>query len=619
MQGLAPVAEFFAKIKALWDDISGVNPLLVCTCSGCTCNLIQKILKQQQEKRLVQLLMKLDAKYAGVRTNLLMMQPLPTILVAYRLLMQEEKQRQVSMVDDSGTMAFAADGRRYNSSYNSPPRPTGNFRFQNTGQMRPNFSSGSTGFNKYKGKKIAAIVYGEEENDHESSYETAHISMGQYNPFLQMVNQDGSQSGVNSAGTSNASAQNFLQTPGSAYVADTCLLTCFNTKWIIDSGAIDHMCSYLDLFDSYHKHTKYPNTITVANGKQVVVEHIGIVKFQNGIELKNVLHVPNFQFNLISSHKLCKDLGCDIKFTHDTCVIQDPHKNSSLVLGKLESGLYAVNDGGELLQQKNQSRLNMIAFVKYVPRLNKPDYLFLLVQMSINTWTFLLRNKSDAVKIIENFAILVANQFNKTIKCIRSDNAKELCEEELHDTPQQNAVVERKHRHLLEIARALYFQSNVPEFLWGECLLAATHLINRMPLSSIGFLSPYERNQSGTYKAIYQPVKPPSWWNNYVACEAHHWCNIVVFDDLPAPHRALICQTNKVTEPVSYFEASQNPEWVFAMQKEIQALMDNDTWDLVQLPKGKKAIGCKWVFKVKLKADGSVERLKARLVAKGFT
>lgn len=54
------------------------------------------------------------------------------------------------------------------------------------------------------------------------------------------------------------------------------------------------------------------------------------------------------------------------------------------------------------------------------------------------------------------------------------------------------------------------------------------------------------------------------------------------------------------------------------MQNEISALVANNTWDLVPLPAGKKSIGCKWVYKVKLKADGSLERYKARLVAKGY-
>ncbi|KAL5830764.1 hypothetical protein ACOSQ4_016118 [Xanthoceras sorbifolium] len=61
------------------------------------------------------------------------------------------------------------------------------------------------------------------------------------------------------------------------------------------------------------------------------------------------------------------------------------------------------------------------------------------------------------------------------------------------------------------------------------------------------------------------------------------------------------------------------PEWTNAVMEELEALQRNKTWDITELPKGKKAVGCKWVFTVKHKADGSVERYKARLVAKGFT
>ena len=55
------------------------------------------------------------------------------------------------------------------------------------------------------------------------------------------------------------------------------------------------------------------------------------------------------------------------------------------------------------------------------------------------------------------------------------------------------------------------------------------------------------------------------------------------------------------------------------MDEEYRSLMANDTWDLVLLPKGRKLVRCKWVYKIKYASDGSVERLKARLVTKGFS
>ena len=78
---------------------------------------------------------------------------------------------------------------------------------------------------------------------------------------------------------------------------------------------------------------------------------------------------------------------------------------------------------------------------------------------------------------------------------------------------------------------------------------------------------------------------------------------------------------SEVDEPSTIQEAKSSdhaPEWKVATNAEYNSLIENKTWKLVELPPGRKAIGCKWMFKLKHDVDGRVERFKARLVAKGY-
>ncbi len=71
--------------------------------------------------------------------------------------------------------------------------------------------------------------------------------------------------------------------------------------------------------------------------------------------------------------------------------------------------------------------------------------------------------------------------------------------------------------------------------------------------------------------------------------------------------------------PRTVQEALDDSNWRIAVMEEMNALRKNNTWSITDLPQDTKIIRCKWVFTVKCKADGSVERYKERLVAKGFT
>lgn len=59
--------------------------------------------------------------------------------------------------------------------------------------------------------------------------------------------------------------------------------------------------------------------------------------------------------------------------------------------------------------------------------------------------------------------------------------------------------------------------------------------------------------------------------------------------------------------------------WLKAMKSKIKSLEENKTWPLVDSPKGRKAMQCKWIFEVKTNADGTIDKCKARLVAQGFS
>ena len=136
--------------------------------------------------------------------------------------------------------------------------------------------------------------------------------------------------------------------------------------------------------------------------------------------------------------------------------------------------------------------------LKYASRFKCNSFITIADDYSRYTWIFLIKNKSDFLCIFTQFYEYVLTQFDKRIKCIRSDNVKELSsgdtlsffnskgiisQTSCVDTPQQNGVVERKHRHLLEVARAFHFQSKLPNIIWADCIQCATHLINRMPLT----------------------------------------------------------------------------------------------------------------------------------------
>ncbi|PNX83829.1 beta-galactosidase [Trifolium pratense] len=89
--------------------------------------------------------------------------------------------------------------------------------------------------------------------------------------------------------------------------------------------------------------------------------------------------------------------------------------------------------------------------------------------------------------------------------------------------------------------------------------------------------------------------------------------------NLSESNKSFANQLSVISIPNSVQDALADPKWKAAMNEEMNSLQKNETWDLVDCPKGKKPVGCRWVYTVKYKPDGEIERYKARLVAKGYT
>ena len=134
-------------------------------------------------------------------------------------------------------------------------------------------------------------------------------------------------------------------------------------------------------------------------------------------------------------------------------------------------------------------------------------FLIIVYDHTRYSWIYLLKLKYETLLILQTFFNYVQNHFNKSIKTLRSDNVLEFditqsqqffaTHDIIHQTScirtsQQNARVERKHRYILETARALRFQANLPLSFWGDCVMTAIHLINRLSDSVLNFKTPYE-------------------------------------------------------------------------------------------------------------------------------
>ena len=365
-QGAEDITSYFTKVKSLWDQLDDLDEIPICTCSSA-----DKMLKREQNQKLLQFLMGLNDDYNSIRGNILMMSPLPTISQVYSMLVQEEKQREIRssghFLGDSASLAVEA----YKPTFAHKRRQeNANSRFDKTEPRRAGQSNLFCSYCKKPGHsvdkcyrlhgfppnfkfrnptRIAALVQ-THDIDHTSDNQHTSVSVPGLTPeqssqlmaLLQNVQLNTEAQGINQAPSSAFTS--FAGITLHRYRQNLCLLSSlvdWNNIWIIDTGASDHMCHNKALFTAFFSLTT-PIAVTLPNGKKEIVTHSGTVIVTQDLVLHGVFYIPNFKYNLLSVSKLSSQDGSIVFFTPKYCIMQAPLVKKPQVLGELIGGLYLL-------------------------------------------------------------------------------------------------------------------------------------------------------------------------------------------------------------------------------------------------------------------------------------
>ncbi|RVW79069.1 Retrovirus-related Pol polyprotein from transposon RE1 [Vitis vinifera] len=337
--------------------------------------------------------------------------------------------------------------------------------------------------------------------------------------------------------------------------------------WIVDTGASDHMTGDAAILQNY-KPSNGHSSVHIADGSKSKIAGTGSIKLTKDLYLDSVLHVPNLDCNLLSISKLARDLQCVTKFYPNLCVFQDLKSGKMIGSAELCSGLYLLSCG----QFSNQvSQASCVQSQSMLESFNS------------------VSNSKPAQHT--NVPSPVTIQSPMPIQPI----APQLANENLQVYIRRRKRQELEHGSQSTCGQYIDSNSSLPEENIGE-----------------------DRAGEVLIPSIDDSTLPIALRKGVRRCTDHPIGNYVTYEGLSPSYRAFATSLDDTQVPNTIQEALKISEWKKAVQDEIDALEKNGTWTITDLPVGKRP-GCKWIFTIKYKADGSVERFKARLVARGFT
>lgn len=263
----------------------------------------------------------LHDSFSTVRSQILLMEPFPSIQRIYSLVRQEEKQQELNVrsVPTVDSAAFQFVKQSYRDRVPSKRQRPFCDHCNRHGHTREKCFQ-LHGFPDKHGKRV------EPQATHLVA-PTTQLTSEQYNKLLALIAKD----------DADGPSVNF------ASIALSCLTSC----WIIDSGASNHICTSLSLFSSYVPIQKHIS-VQLPDGSYASVTHIGVVKYSSSFILQDVFYIPSFKFNLLSISQLTKQLNCEVIFSVSHCIFQDHVSKQMIGRGSLQHGLYFLDDASHL-------------------------------------------------------------------------------------------------------------------------------------------------------------------------------------------------------------------------------------------------------------------------------
>ncbi|KAK9697995.1 hypothetical protein RND81_08G075400 [Saponaria officinalis] len=281
------IEDYYTQLQMVWDELENMCTLpSISKITTDVAEYLKAVETQAEEKKLFQFLNGLDKEYGILRSNILLMDPLPS---------EEVQATNLGGAKSHEMSALMSKGDDNNGRCMGHPKHKKPYQ-------KPGYRSNSWAGAGFRSQK----------------------------------NFQGNGRQFNNNDEYKTDQPDLTAAIGITHHSE---LTRSKYEWVIDSGATDHMSSHLDVLSIVKTMSEKPR-VNLPNGGYVRVTHKGDVTLRNGLQLKNVLYVPEFQQNLPYVQRLIRDNGCDVIFSDSHCCVQGYRDGETKRLGEAKYGLY---------------------------------------------------------------------------------------------------------------------------------------------------------------------------------------------------------------------------------------------------------------------------------------